>query len=96
MQITDAQRKKLGEMMYFAFLEIRLLGWAGKSEQAADLADAFHNLPKGMWDKGFVLEHFRDAFLAAYQEKYPERHGRDYVKMVNKILRMRRRGFSQN
>lgn len=44
--LTDAQRRKLCEMMYAAFVEMRMLGWEGKSEQAADLADAFHNLPK--------------------------------------------------
>ena len=50
--MTDAQRKKLSEMMYWAFLEIRLLGSGGKAQQAADLADAFHNVPTGMWDAG--------------------------------------------
>jgi len=32
-------------MMHYAFIEMRLLGWGGKAEQVADLADAFHNLP---------------------------------------------------
>jgi len=31
--------------MYRAFLEMRLLGYAGKAAQCADLADAFHNIP---------------------------------------------------
>jgi hypothetical protein len=34
----------------------------------------------------FSLEFFRDAFLAAYQEKYPERRLRGYVAAVNEIL----------
>jgi hypothetical protein len=86
MQITDAHRKTLSEMIHFALVEIRLLGWGGKSEQAADLADAFHNLPKEMWREDFNLEYFRDAFLKVYQEKYPEGRVRDYVGLVNALL----------
>ena len=88
MQITDVQRKKLCELMAFAFLEIRKLGWDGKSEQAADLADAFHNLPKDMWKKTFSLEEFRDSFLKVYQKKYLKKRIRDYVAAVNEILAM--------
>jgi hypothetical protein len=29
--ITDAERQKLSEMMYRAFLEIRILEWKGKT-----------------------------------------------------------------
>ena len=86
MKLSDVHRKKLCELMHFAFLEIRLLGWAGKAEQAAELADAFHNLPKGMWSEDFSLEFFRDAFLAAYQKKYSEGRVRDYVEVLNQIL----------
>ena len=86
MRITDAHRKKLSEMMHWAFVEIRLLGSTGKAEQAADLADAFHNLPKEMWKREFSLEYFRDAFLVDYQEKYPDDRIRDYIAMVNRIL----------
>jgi len=86
MRITDAHRKKLSEMMHWAFVEIRLLGSTGKAEQAADLADAFHNLPKEMWKKEFSLEYFRDAFLVDYQEKYPDDRIRDYIAVVNRIL----------
>jgi hypothetical protein len=86
MKITDAHRRKLGELLYFALAEIRSLGCAGKSQQAADLADAFHNLPKDMWKEEFSLEFFRDAFLAAYHEKYQGQPGRNYVAVVNEIL----------
>ncbi len=37
MKITNAHRRKLCEMMYWAFLETRQLGWAGKAGQVADL-----------------------------------------------------------
>jgi hypothetical protein len=96
MRFSDAQRDKLCEMMYFAFLEIRALGWAGKSEQAADLADAFHNLPKEMWTKNFSLEFFRDSFLTVYQKKYPERENRNYVAMLNEIILMGNPDYSAN
>lgn len=86
---TDAQRQKLSEMMHQAFIEMRLLGWDGKAEQAADLADAFHNLPRDMWQIDFSLQFFRDAFLAVYQKKYPVRLVRDYVAMVDEIIAMR-------
>jgi hypothetical protein len=86
---TDAQRQKLCEMMYQAFLEIRLPGGNGNAEQAGDLADAFHNLPMDMWHKDFSLQFFRDAFLTVYQKKYPARMVRDYVKMVDEIIGMK-------
>lgn len=85
---TDAQRRKLCDMMYHAFSELRVLGWAGKAEQAADLADAFHYLPYGMWHDDFSLQFFRDSFVGAYQQKY---QGRvlDYVAMVDEIIAMK-------
>jgi hypothetical protein len=43
--LTDLQRQHLCELIYDALLEIRLHGWEGRAEQAADLAEAFHNLP---------------------------------------------------
>jgi hypothetical protein len=87
--LTDMQREKLCEVMHQALLEIRLLGWGGKAVQAADLADAFHNVPRDMWRDDFSLKFFRDAFLEVYQRKYPEWHVRDYVAMVNEIIAMK-------
>jgi hypothetical protein len=84
---TDAQRRSLCDMLYYALLEMRLLGWEGKSAQAADLADAFHNLPQGMWSDSFSLRSFRDSFLLAYQQKYPER-STNYLAMVDEIMAM--------
>lgn len=86
---TDSQRRKLCEMMHHAFIEMRLLGWGGKSEQAADLADAFHNLPRDIWHDEFSLQFFRDSFVAVYQRKYPEGRSRDYVAMVDEIIAMK-------
>ena len=33
------------KLLYWAFLEIRLAGWDGKSERCASVADALHTLP---------------------------------------------------
>jgi hypothetical protein len=86
--LTDAQRQALCQMMYRAFLEIRSLGASG-TEQAARLADAFHNLPSDLWQDDFSLTFFRDAFLGAYQAKYPRSGGCfDYVTMANEIIAM--------
>lgn len=75
-KISDAQRKDLCGMMGQAFIEIRFLCRGGKCEQAADLADAFHNLPGGIWSDDFSLEFFYDVYLGEYQRKYPD--GRRY------------------
>jgi hypothetical protein len=87
--LTEGQRQKLCEMLYAALIEMRMLGWAGKSEQAADLADAFHNLPTGMWQNDFSLIFFRESFLVPYQRKYPEERVRDYVAMVDEVIAMK-------
>jgi hypothetical protein len=87
--LTDAQRRRLCEMMHYAFVEMRLLGWGGKAEQAAELADAFHNLPVDMWRDDFSFQFFRDSFLGVYQRKYPEGRVRDYVAMVDEIAASR-------
>ncbi len=89
MRVTNAQRKKLCELMHFAFIEIRHLGWSGKAEQAADLADAFHNLPKDMWKEDFALEQFGDLFLKDCQTKYPHGKIQNYLAQVRKIIAMR-------
>lgn len=86
MKITDVQRQRLCELISFAFLEMRALGWAGKTGQAADLAGAFHDLSNNLWKEGFSLEFFRDAFLAAYHQNYPEGRVRDHLGVVNEIL----------
>lgn len=83
---TEEQKRQLGEMVYRAFIEIRSLGWGGKAEQAADLADAFHNLPTGMYAPDFDWAFFRH-FLQYYQKKYPPSGSYlDYVAMLEAIF----------
>lgn len=72
---TPEQCVRIHEMVAAAFVEIRMLGWAGRAEQASDLADAFHNIPReiygwGQWDLGITR-----GMLQSYQDKY---HDEDY------------------
>jgi hypothetical protein len=69
---NERQRQSLCEMMAAAFVEIRLLGWDGKAAQAADLADAFHNVPREMYGWGTWSRRAFRAALDRYQQKYHE------------------------
>lgn len=86
MKITDQHRRKLCHLLHHALIEMRVLSWAGKSAQTADLADAFHNLPKDMWREDFSLEYFRDAFLKDYHQKYPEGTVVNYAAAIDEML----------
>jgi len=95
-RLSNEQRDKLCEMMSSAFLEIRTLCYQGKMEQAADLADAFHNLPKDMWAEFFDLLEFRDVFLKVYQEKYSGKVASNYVALATEIILMGNPDYSGN
>jgi hypothetical protein len=75
---TEQQRRMLAKMMSHALLQIRGLGNSGQAKQAADLADAFHNLPVYLWSDDFSFSVFKD-FLQAYQRMYPETASYDYL-----------------
>ena len=85
---TPKQREMLCDMIYHAFVELRLLGWDGHSERAADLADAFHNIPKEMYGWGsFSWSRFR-GMLERYQSKWRGKSTvvlKDYVAMLDEI-----------
>jgi hypothetical protein len=83
--LTETQRRMLCEMMHLAFLEIRNLDWTEHGQQAADLADAFHNLPHDMWESFFSLQMFRDGYLQPYQKKYPS-CPTNYTAMLDGII----------
>lgn len=78
--ITQAQQRLLCDMMYHAFVEIRMAGYQGKAEQAAHLASAFHNLPLLMNSPTFDWSMIQRR-LERYQQEYPrEKRGLyDYV-----------------
>ena len=84
--LTNKQKDLLDQLLYYALLEIRNLGWLGRAEQAADLADVFHNLPEVKYSNRFSFEWLR-CDLEWYQNRYclERGPGRDYIKMLNKI-----------
>ncbi len=84
---TEGQRKRLGELLHKAFLEIRVLGWEGKPEQAADLADAFHNLPVEMYGWGAFSWDVLRGDLRHYEQKYGGVRGfaSDYTTLLDEI-----------
>ncbi len=94
--LSDSQLDKLCEMMSFAFIEIRMLCNQGKTEQAADLAEAFHNLPKEMWTDPFDLLEYRNEFLEPYQKKYSGKSTRNYFDLATEIVLMGNPNHSVN
>ncbi len=54
---TEEQRKKLCEMMHWAFLEMRQLGASGRAEQAGDLAERLLKIGKD------CAAHLKEPFL---------------------------------
>ena len=87
---TPKQREMLCDMIHDAFVELRMLGGGGQSAQAADLADAFHNISKEMYGWGcFSWEIFRGR-LESYQRKWRGKStvsGRDYSERLDEIRR---------
>ncbi|MEM7791654.1 MAG: hypothetical protein AAF546_09660 [Verrucomicrobiota bacterium] len=79
---TEEQRIKLHGLVAAAFIEIRLLGWAGESEQIADLADAFHNIPREIYGWGGWNVDITRAMLQSYQDKY---HAKSYSGTTNYV-----------
>src|SRR5712691_666360 len=66
---TEAERQRLARLMYLAFCDLRALAREGRSEQARDMAEAFHNVPLVMYSKDFSFDALRDC-LERYQAKY--------------------------
>ena len=81
----------LCDMIHHAFVELRLLGWDGHNEQAAALANAFHNISKEMYGWGnFRWDIFR-GMLESYQRNWRGKTTvipRDYVAMLDEIRRV--------
>jgi hypothetical protein len=82
--LTNEQRQQLCEMIAQAFLDMRGLALQGKTQQAFDLADAFHNLPVMMWSSGFKVMYSRSHF-STYQQYHAETNT-DYVAMHDAIF----------
>ncbi len=84
---TPAQREQLCNLLYYAFAEIRVLGWAARADQATDLADAFHNLPKEMFGWGKFSWDMTRGNLEAYQTRWQGHTQFDYVTMLDEARR---------
>lgn len=82
---TEAERQELCKMLRDALIEIRVLGFQGKSQQAADLADAFHNLPGYLWSDRFSFSFFRE-FLESYHDRYGYECMLNYVATLDDII----------
>lgn len=87
---TEKQRQMPCELMYVAFVELRLLGWRGHAAATADLADAFHNLPMEMYGSGHFDWGLLRGMLGEYERKWkgklPGCHVRNYVHMLDEII----------
>lgn len=80
---TEWERQKLCEMLWRAFIEIRILALRGESERIAELTDAFHNLPELLYSENFSMKYFR-MFLEGYHSKYPKNEtGGDFLEMLD-------------
>jgi hypothetical protein len=72
--MSDAERRffveKCGKLLQDVLVEIRALGWGGRSEQVAELADLTHNVPEFLAGRAdHVLGYLRAGFVA-YARKY--------------------------
>ncbi|HEU0176795.1 MAG TPA: hypothetical protein VFV58_21215 [Blastocatellia bacterium] len=84
--LTEQERQELCKILFSALIEIRMFCREGNTEQAADVADAFHNLPIYLWSDKFSLSLFR-RFLQEYQQKYQGVECYNYVKMLDEMIR---------
>jgi hypothetical protein len=84
--MTDMQREVLCEMMRRAFLEIRALGWSGRGKEAADLADAVHNLPALIYGSEKLNAKLFQHGLQRYQDRYPRTGENDYMALLSSIF----------
>ncbi|HEY8749295.1 MAG TPA: hypothetical protein VIM11_15030 [Tepidisphaeraceae bacterium] len=75
-------------MLASALIEIRSLAWTARTEQAGDLADAFHNLPTFLPTdfKNWNRDWFREEL-----SKYQLKHGNspDFVEMLDRLFSTR-------
>ena len=72
-------------MLFKALVKIRLLSWQGKSEQAAALSDAFHNLPTMIWSEDFSFAFLRQ-YLESYHRQFPPDKGTNFLQLLGDII----------
>lgn len=81
---SENQKRALGELIQYAFVEIRIIGSEGKGNQASDLADIFHNVSREMFGWGSWNPDIFRGMLQDYQDKY---HGESYFGKFDYVMR---------
>ncbi|HEX9047992.1 MAG TPA: hypothetical protein VF988_13290 [Verrucomicrobiae bacterium] len=81
---TDTEQAGLCQLVYLAFVDIRALILDGKSQQAKDLAEAFHNIPLFMNTANFSFKAFQDS-IQRYQAKYKDGTRYNYLQEWGKL-----------
>jgi hypothetical protein len=86
-RLSEQQRRKLCEVLYYAFIELRGMGSPERALQASKLANALHNLPHLLFADDFDWEKV-EAPLRHYQSQFYQSdrtRGYDYLKMIAQI-----------
>ena len=81
---TEVERMHLSRIMYLTFVDMRALLLSNASQQAKDLADAFHNIPLLMHSADFSFSAFRTS-LNIYQDKHQGRLRYNYLQEWEKL-----------
>ena len=68
--INENQLRILNQILSRSFQEIRILAWEGKSKQAGDLADAFHNIQSALIAKDYWTIDLVTKELSYYQTRH--------------------------
>lgn len=85
--LSERQRRESCELIGRALVHIRGLSQRGNSQQAAEVADAFHSLPTMLCSPVFSWEAL-EVFVTSYHSRYPPaRPGEyyDYLSALRKI-----------
>ena len=75
---SQSEQRSLTRLIYVALCEMRALSLERRSEQARDLADAFHNVPLLMHTDKFSFSAMWRS-IARYRNKYPSNYSIDYL-----------------
>ncbi len=80
---NECQRRRLCELLHYAFVDIRAYAYEGKHLEAGELADIFHNIPNemygdGLWDLTALIQG-----LEVYHKEYG---GRNYPLLLYRIF----------
>lgn len=85
--LSENERRGLCEILYWAFIELRGMGFPERAVQASKLAYALHNLPHLMYSDDFAWEKVEGP-LRYYQSVYYDSEatrGYDYLRMIAQI-----------